>query len=252
MSATKPSAPAPAPTTAPTHSSNGAATEPSEPAEWTESQYISALALLESLQTRVDSLRQTVPTLVHTLATPHPTPEALFREFQKHTLGPSKALLGLKKAFEDRETKEVLERARWGFARKVSLPEGMGEFLKEVERFGWVEQAEEAKSRKRKLDEMQAEEEDGGKVYTDEEMEDLVKAYGEKHEHVKSAEWNKDDQSITVSLLSTGSTQSTDTVNRSKSTPQPEASPSPYPAPQKSKQGARPSTPSKAQPAKKV
>ena len=126
---------APIPTaTAPTIPTNNsgtttAAPDPAAPPSWDEEHYISALARLESLQNRIDSLRLTVPTLVRVLASPHATPDALFREFQKASMGPSTALVSLKKALSEKETREIYDMAAAADLKGVSGPG------KEVEAF---------------------------------------------------------------------------------------------------------------------
>lgn len=207
------SATAPKPSTpAPTHSSTAAANPDSNAAattdhtEWTESQYVAALALLETLHDRIDSLRQTVPTLIRGLATAPSTPELLFKQFQRNTLGPSKAMVGLQKAWESKETREIMSRAEWSFGRKIDLPEGRRDYFVPVPRFGWVEQLEEeekeAKSKKRKFGDIEGDgAEEEGWWYEDEEMERKVKVWKEKHEDVVLAEWDKEEQAIKVGYV---------------------------------------------------
>jgi hypothetical protein len=168
------------------------------PPEWTEFDYMAALARLENLQTRIDGLRLTVPTLVRTLASPHATPDALFREFQKVTLGPAKALVDLRRVLEQKETTEIMEYTRKGFGTAVDVEaEGLAAYLKPLGTYGWVEQMAE---QKKEEDSGDTGEESGGdgKVLGDEEMEDRLKVYVEKYDAVTSAHWNRESKIATV------------------------------------------------------
>jgi hypothetical protein len=169
------------------------------PPEWTETDYITSLARLESLQTRIDSLRLTVPSLVRTLASPHPTPDALFKEFQKATLGPMKSLVELRRVLETKETRDIMEHTRKGFGEVVDVEaEGLAAYLKPLETYGWAEELEKINK--------EAEEKAGGEkegesdaiVLGDDEIEARLKEYMEKYEAVKGAEWDKEGKVATV------------------------------------------------------
>jgi hypothetical protein len=170
------------------------------PREWTEFDYVTALARLENLQTRIDGLRLTVPTLVRTLASPHATPDALFKEFQKVTLGPAKALVELRRVLEQKDTTEIMEYTRKGFGTVVDVEaEGLGTYLKPLGTYGWVEQL--AGSKK----EIEGESKDtekkntsDGKILGDEEMEGRLKSYLEKYDAIISAEWDREGKIATV------------------------------------------------------
>jgi hypothetical protein len=160
--------------------------------EWTETDYITSLARLEALQTRLDSLRLTVPSLVRTLASPHPTPDALFKEFQKATLGPMKALVELRRVLETKETRDIMDYTRKGFGEVIDVEaEGLAAFLKPVPTYGWAEELEKFGKKEESVEEGKDGEGDAV-LLGDEEMEGRLSAFVEKYEAVKSAEWDRE------------------------------------------------------------
>jgi hypothetical protein len=188
---------APKPPSAPNSTAPPAANPPpTSPPEWTETEYIAALARLETLQTRVDGLRLTVPTLVRALASPHANPDALFQEFQKVTLGPAKALVGLKRVLEENETREIMEFVRASFGNAVDVEaEGLTPFLEEVGRYGWIEELEKMKKEADGGEEKGKESgEEVSAVLGDEEMDSKLKGYMEKYKAVTGAEWDREEK----------------------------------------------------------
>ncbi|KAF2425239.1 hypothetical protein EJ08DRAFT_700468 [Tothia fuscella] len=173
----------------------------SEPPEWTESQYITSLATLETLQTRINALRSAIPSLMHLLGSPPSTPEVLFKEFIRRTEGPSRGIVALKEELEREDVRRIVERGGWGMQRKGGVREGAMGLCKPVERFEWVDRVGEEgkKGVKRKIGEVEGVNENG-KVEGDEEMEGRLRGYAEKFEQVKAAEWDKETQIIKIKV----------------------------------------------------
>jgi hypothetical protein len=189
ITAAKPTMAPPAPTN-PLDSSASTAQVP----EWDEPQYIAALAKLETLQSQIDSLRLTIPTLVRSLVAPHASPDALFRDFQRVTLGTAKGLVALKRGLEDKDTKEIFERVRMSRERNP----GSVEEVASVPVYGWVE--EEEKGRKRKIEEISGGEGEGGEVLGDEEIATLLEEYKRRHEGFELT-WDREGRDIAVGFL---------------------------------------------------
>lgn len=116
-------------------------------------------------------------------------------------MGPSKQLVALRKAFEDKEVKDILERARWSFGKKLVLKEGVEKYFEEVERYGWVER-EEAEKRGVKRKREEGEQGDGDRVLEDAEMEERLKVYKEKYTDVTVAEWDREAQTVKIEVQS--------------------------------------------------
>lgn len=112
--------------------------QPPQLEEWSEAQYVSALAHLETLQSQLDDLRLLLPSIVHSLTTPYPDPQSMFQGVRGAILSGSRKLDVFRKTWDDGRTREVLARARgsWAGNADVSGAEGVPEW-------GWVERWEE-------------------------------------------------------------------------------------------------------------
>lgn len=108
--------------------------------ELTESQYIAALAHLESLQNQLDNLRLVLPSIVHSLTTPYPDPQSMYKAVYNAMWGGSRALDVFRNAWEGPKTREVLMRVRASWFKDSDVSAAAG-----LPTWGWIKKDEEAK-----------------------------------------------------------------------------------------------------------
>lgn len=113
-------------------------TQPPQFEEWTESQYTAALAHLESLQNQLDNLRLVLPSIVHSLTTPYPDPQSMYKAVYNAMWGGSRALDVFRKGWEGAKMGEVLMRVRMSWMKDDDVSAAAG-----LPTWGWVEKNEE-------------------------------------------------------------------------------------------------------------
>ena len=175
--------------------------------EWNEDDYVLALAHLEQLQGLVSSLRTTIPQLVRSLTRKHESPQALHHAFSKAAVGGSRKLADLRKVWEGSHMRDVRLKAASSVqehGRSIDdLPEqcweGVKEAIQEMPRYGWIEEAEVLRGRKRKR-----EQEEGPDGATDgaQQEERIIEEFRKRHAEV-TAEMNGEPRQITVDFKTT-------------------------------------------------
>jgi len=118
------------------------ATEPPKLEEWSEEQYIHALAHLETLQNQLEELRPTLLSIVHSLTSPYPDPQTMYKSVREAILGGSRALDVFRKTYESQKTKEVMLRGRGSWAGSMDVTAAANEPT-----WGWREKSEALKSK---------------------------------------------------------------------------------------------------------
>ena len=113
------------------------ATEPPKLEEWSEDQYIHALAHLETLQNQLDELRLTLPSIVHSLTSPYPDPQTMYTCVRQTTLEGSRALDVFRKTYESPGTRDVMLRVRGSWAGSSDVTAAG-----EQPDWGWIEKSE--------------------------------------------------------------------------------------------------------------
>lgn len=172
--------------------------------EWAEDDYVLALAHLERLQDTVSSLRTTIPQLVRSLTRKQETPHALFKGFSREAINGNRKLAELKKAWEGGDMRDIrvkMDSSMKQHGKSIDgLPkecvEGVKEELVEMPKYGWIEEGDEIRSRKRKR-----EQDDGGDGATADAQaeETIVEEFGKRHEHV-TVQFDKETRRVAFDL----------------------------------------------------
>jgi len=131
----------PTPTNCEAQPPSSTSTEPPKPEEWSEDQYIHALAHLETLQNQLDELRLTLPSIVHSLTSPYPDPQTMYRCVRQATWEGSRALDVFRKTYESPKMREVMLRVRgsWASSSDVTAAGDQPDW-------GWIEKSEALKN----------------------------------------------------------------------------------------------------------
>ena len=124
------------------------------PKEWTDDDYVLALAHLEQLRDVVTSLRTTIPQLVRSLTRPHETPKELYDGFSKEAIKGSKRLMELRKLWEGSDMRDIRVKLDGSIRQHGLGMDGVPEeFRSEVKesvtemwKWGWMEKAEELRT----------------------------------------------------------------------------------------------------------
>lgn len=201
----------PAQTASPT-SAQPTAQEPAEapapapqPKEWHEDDFVLALAHLEHIQDVVSSLRTTIPQLVRALTRKHESPQDLYADFSKEAMTGSQKIADLKKLWSGADMRNVrvkVEGSVREYGRSIEgVPrecvEGVREAVVEMPRYGWIEEGEELRRNKSKMDD------EGGKKVSDaQQVEKIVEEFRKRHDHV-IVEIAPETNNISVDVTST-------------------------------------------------
>ncbi|KAK8191149.1 uncharacterized protein BKA78DRAFT_352567 [Phyllosticta capitalensis] len=108
-----------------------------ESSDWDEARCAAALASLEKLQSQLDQLRLGIPTVLGPLKTPHPSPEAMFRDFKESATAVSVALNNFKSDWRSENTQMLLQHTRESEKANPDLSQGA-----RVPKYGWTEAAQ--------------------------------------------------------------------------------------------------------------
>ncbi|KAK3078069.1 hypothetical protein LTS18_008520 [Coniosporium uncinatum] len=105
---------------------------------WDEAQCKASLARLEKLQNQVDTLRLTIPNIIHALAATktYSSPEQLYRALNHAIVGGSSALVHLRTAWNDPQTNKLLEHVKRSYQENADLSAGA-----KIQRYGWADEA---------------------------------------------------------------------------------------------------------------
>ncbi|KAL9104739.1 MAG: hypothetical protein Q9163_000351 [Psora crenata] len=116
------------------------ASTPEDPPELDEATLLSSLARLQELQLAVRSLRDTLPTLTVAVTTTQTSPEELYRNFSRAAQNAGNEIKHFTTLMEEKETKEVFERARES-RRREGEGEGTGNW-QVAEHGNWLQSVE--------------------------------------------------------------------------------------------------------------
>ncbi|KIV99806.1 uncharacterized protein PV09_08610 [Verruconis gallopava] len=174
--------------------------------EWTEDDYVLALAFLEQVQDVVSSLRTALPQIAHVMRRKHERPRDLYLDFSKQTMGGARKLADLKKMWEGRRMSEVRAKVESSVKEHGRGVDGVGEEFKDgvrqalaqMPRFGWLEEGE--RLRKEKGVDQEERAESSNAAGGDEAVESVVESFRKRHDGAVTVAFDRESKVVAVDL----------------------------------------------------